>query len=46
MDKLFELNKKIIENNEALTSIVETIDKKLRPMGMPIRKPVFAPRPV
>ena len=46
MDKLFELNKKIVENNEALTSIVETIDKKLRPVGMPIRKPMFTPRPV
>ena len=45
MDKLIELNKKIVENNETLTGLMETLDKKMRP-PMTIRKPMPPSKPM
>jgi hypothetical protein len=48
MDALIETNRKAAENNQAVVSALEEIDKKLRRQSpsMPIRKPVFAPRTI
>lgn len=45
MDKLIELNKKIVESNETLTSLMETMEKKIRP-PMTFKKPMLPPRPM
>jgi hypothetical protein len=45
MDKLIELNRKIVESNETLTNLMETVDRKMRPMG-PIRKPMSMSKPM
>jgi uncharacterized protein YceH (UPF0502 family) len=37
LDKLIELNKKIVESNESLTNLMEVMDKKMRPV-MPFKK--------
>jgi len=39
LDKLIELNRKIVESNESLTNLMEVMDKKMRPV-MPIKKPM------
>jgi len=40
LDKLIELNKKIVESNESLTNLMEMMDKKMRPI-IPIKKPMM-----
>lgn len=45
LDKLIELNKRIVESNESLTSLMEVMDKKMRPM-MPLKRPMPNLRPI
>jgi hypothetical protein len=46
LDVLIETNKKLIENNQAILSALEEIDKKLRkPLPIPIKKPIAPPVP-
>lgn len=42
MDQLIETNKKIIENNDTMTSLLESIEKKLRP-PLPPKPPILKP---
>lgn len=45
MDRLIELNKKIVENNENLANLIESVDKRMRP-AVPIRKPMQFVKPM
>jgi len=42
LDQLIETNKKIIENDENISGLLESIDKKFRP-PLPPRPPMFKP---
>ena len=45
LDKLIELNRRIVESNESLTNLMEIMDKKMRPM-MPFKRPMQTSRPM
>jgi len=46
IEKLTEINNKILENNEALISLLEEISRRLtRPLPPPPPKPLSTPRP-
>lgn len=42
LEQLVETNKKIIENNENVSGLLESIDKKMKP-SLPPRPPMFRP---
>jgi uncharacterized coiled-coil protein SlyX len=45
MDKLIELNKRIVESNETLTGLMETLDRRMRPT-MAMKRPMPPSRPM